>query len=94
MDQADLIGQVRNDYSEVWIILPFILIGSLLAIVLVTPVIIHHFCRSICSNGPCQPCWFVIDHFVESCGESFKSKINSRNRFSVPANHQSAHEIV
>lgn len=76
-------GQVRNDYSEIWIILPFIIIGVLIAVALVTPVIIHQFCRSCCSEGFCEPCWICVDHFVQSCASSFNRynhwKDRSRN---------------
>ncbi len=91
---------IRAAYSDLWIVIPITVIASLIAILLVLPVIIHRYCRQSCTNGFCYCCWHYSEMFVFCCGNLRPQRL--MERFTVVSksvqaepleNQQGMHEL-
>uniref|UniRef100_A0A7E4VAU5 Small integral membrane protein 3-like n=1 Tax=Panagrellus redivivus TaxID=6233 RepID=A0A7E4VAU5_PANRE len=55
-------GEIRNDYSELWIVITLIVMFVIAAFLCLLPLLIHAYCRSAC---PCPSFWSFFDRFLQ-----------------------------
>ncbi|TKR57382.1 hypothetical protein L596_030858 [Steinernema carpocapsae] len=68
-------SESRANYAELWIIVPIIICLSLIAVIVVVPVVVHRYFKECC---PCPKIWLCIDRFLSTCSD-FDEPSNESN---------------